>query len=146
MVQSDPKRVPWTEKVALPVAGRMARLKDGRVGRFGWKGHAATLHECTMQACANEIGLEVPGFPRATPPWKKDYRAPGLDLSADQCNLLVDFVASLPRPGGRGPETPQHGSEIAAGKKLFATIGCVVCHRPDLGEVRGILTPASAIA
>src|SRR6266436_579253 len=47
----------------LSVLGRVSRLKDGRLGRFGLKGRKATLREFTLQACAQELGLEVPGFP-----------------------------------------------------------------------------------
>ena len=122
----------------LPLAGRVARLKDGRIGRFGWKAHVATLREFTLQACSNELGLEVPGFHRAAPPWKKDYKAPGLDLTNEQCDQLIRFVASLPAPTTRPPETTQHATEIAAGQKLFASAGCVACHRPKLGNVEGI--------
>jgi CxxC motif-containing protein (DUF1111 family) len=61
----------------LPLTGRVARLKDGQIGRFGWKAHVATLREFTLQACSNELGLEVPGFPRAAPPWKKITKRPG---------------------------------------------------------------------
>lgn len=125
---------------ALPVKGRAAFLKDGRVGRFGWKNQTATLREFTMQACSSEIGLEVPGFPRAKPPWDQNYQAPGLDMSAEQCDQLVDFVASIPRPVVRVPETPRHAAEIAAGEKLFAALGCAVCHRPNLGSVEGIFS------
>jgi CxxC motif-containing protein (DUF1111 family) len=114
------------------------RLKDGRVGRFGWKANVASLKEFTLQACSSELGLEVPGFPRAAPAWKKDYKAPGIDLSAEQCDQLIRFVASLPRPRQRPAESPQHADEIAAGQKLFSTAGCAVCHRPKLGEVDGI--------
>jgi CxxC motif-containing protein (DUF1111 family) len=122
----------------LPLGGRVARLKDGRIGRFGWKGQVASLREFTLQACSNELGLEVPGFHRAAPPWNKDYKAPGLDLSAEQCNQLIRFVASLPQPTRRKPETPQHAAEIAAGEELFTSVGCVACHRPKLGNVDGI--------
>ena len=123
---------------ALPVSGRVARVRDGRVGRFGWKAQTASLREFTLQACASELGLEVPGFPQAAPPWKADYKAPGLDLSAKQCDALIDFVASLPPPAPEPAETEQHAAEIAAGQKLFARIGCAACHRPRLGDVEGI--------
>jgi CxxC motif-containing protein (DUF1111 family) len=129
---------PGEVEVALPVAGRVARLKNGRIGRFGWKAQVSGLREFTLQACSNELGLEVPGFHRAAPPWKKDYKAPGLDLTDEQCNQLIRFVASLPAPGTRTPETPQHAAEITAGQKLFARVGCVACHRPKLGDVDGI--------
>jgi CxxC motif-containing protein (DUF1111 family) len=123
---------------SIPLTGRVVRLRDGRIGRFGWKAHVATLREFTLQACANELGLEVPGFPRAAPPWKKDYKAPGLGMTAEQCDLLVGFVASLSRPARRAPETPQHAAEIAVGQQLFSSVGCAACHRPKLGDVEGI--------
>jgi hypothetical protein len=129
---------PQMGQSSRPLAGRVARLKDGRIGRFGWKSQVATLREFTLQACSTELGLEVPGFARAAPPWKKDYKAPGLDLSAEQCDQLTRFVDSLPKPGQRPGETPQHTEEIAAGRKLFSDTGCTVCHRPKLGDVDGI--------
>jgi CxxC motif-containing protein (DUF1111 family) len=124
--------------LALPVSGRIARLKDGRIGRFGWKAQTATLREFTLQACASEIGLEVPGFSQTALPWKKGYKAPGLDLSANQCDDLIRFVASLPPPARKSPETDQHADEIAVGQRLFERIGCASCHRPKLGDVDGI--------
>jgi CxxC motif-containing protein (DUF1111 family) len=126
------------EEAPLPITGRVMRLKDSRVGRFGWKANVATLKEFTRQACSSEIGLEVPGFPRAAPAWRKDYKAPGLDLSAEQCDQLIRFVAALPRPTQRPAESPEHAKEIMAGQKLFSTVGCAVCHRPKLGELDGI--------
>jgi mono/diheme cytochrome c family protein len=122
----------------LPVSGRVAILKDGKVGRFGWKANVATLHEFTLQACSNELGLEVPGVPRAAPPWIKDYKAAGLDLTAEQCDCLTRYVASLPPPIVRPPETAQHAAEITHGRALFTQIGCAACHRPKLGDVEGI--------
>jgi CxxC motif-containing protein (DUF1111 family) len=128
---------PIPHESEIPI-GRVARLKDGRIGRFGWKAQTATLREFTLQACATEIGLEVPGFPQAAPPWKASYKAPGLDLSANQCDALVKFVTSLPPPARKPPETDQHASEIAAGKTLFENLRCVVCHQPKVGDVEGI--------
>ena len=130
--------IPKTPSGHPSVSGRVARLKDGRVGRFGWKGQIPTLREFTLQACALELGLEVPGFPQTTPPWNLAYKAPGLDLAADQCDALVKFVASLPSPRRKPPETKQLATQIAVGQKLFERIGCAVCHRPKLGDVEGI--------
>jgi len=124
--------------VAQPVRGRVARLKDGRAGRFGWKASVASLHEFTLQACSSELGLEVPGFARAAPPWKSNYKAPGIDLTSEQCDTLTRFVASLPRPGVRPADSPEQAVAIERGRKLFGSIGCAACHRPKLGEVDGI--------
>src|SRR5262249_20997910 len=122
----------------LPVKGRVARLKDGRAGRFGWKASVASLREFTLQACSSELGLEVPGFARAAPPWKSDYKAPGIDLTREQCDTLTGFVASLPRPGVRPADSTEQAGEIEQGRKLFASTGCAACHRPKLGDVDGI--------
>jgi hypothetical protein len=121
-----------------PISGHVARLRGGRAGHFGWKAQTATLREFTLQACGIELGLEVPGVGQAAPPWITDYKAPGLDLTKEQCDALVSFVESLPPPAPRKPENGQHAAEIAAGQKLFMQIGCAVCHRPSLGDVQGI--------
>ena len=42
------------------IQGRACRLKDGRIGRFGWKGQMASLDDFVLNACAVELGLEVP--------------------------------------------------------------------------------------
>ncbi len=122
----------------LPVRGRVARLKDKRAGRFGWKASVASLREFTLQACSSELGLEVPGFARAAPPWKSDYKAPGIDLTREQCDTLTRFVASLPRPRVRPADSPEQTRAIERGRQLFARVGCAVCHRPKLGDVDGI--------
>ena len=123
---------------ALPVKGRVARLKDGRIGRFGWKGNVASLREFTLQACSSELGLEVPGFSRAAPAWKKEYKAPGIDLTNEQCDALTRFVASLPKPRVRRPASPQQAEDIERGRQSFASTGCAACHRPKLGDLDGI--------
>jgi CxxC motif-containing protein (DUF1111 family) len=122
----------------LPVKGRVARLKDGRAGRFGWKASVPSLREFTLQACSSELGLEVPGFARAAPPWKSDYKAPGIDLTREQCDTLTGFVASLPRPAVRPAESMEQAGAIERGRQLFASVGCAACHRPKLGDVDGI--------
>lgn len=122
----------------LPVSGRVGRLRDGRVGRFGWKAQIASLREFTLDACAVELGLEVPGFPQAVAPWEPDAKAPGLDLTAEECDALIAFVAALPRPVERPAQTEQGAREIAAGRELFEQTGCAVCHQEKLGEIEGI--------
>ncbi len=121
----------------VPV-GRAIRLADGRVGRFGWKGQTASLAEFVQAACANELGLGNPGQAQPRPLSKRDYKAPGLDLTQEQCNQLTAFVASLPPPVECVPEEAVARENAAAGKKLFSSIGCADCHTPNLGDVEGI--------
>jgi CxxC motif-containing protein (DUF1111 family) len=126
------------EDPGLPVRGRVARLNDGRVGRFGWKASVASLREFTLQACSSELGLEVPGFHRALAPWKSDFKAPGIDLTSEQIGTLTHFVASLPRPVVRPADSAEQIGAVEGGRQLFTSVGCAACHRPKLGEVDGI--------
>ena len=118
--------------------GRISRLKDGRIGRFGWKGQIASVEDFVMNACAVEVGLEVPGHQQAMTPQAPKYRATGLDLTSDECAALVAYVKSLPRPVERRPSGAAEAKVLDAGRKAFATVGCAQCHTPDLGKVQGI--------
>jgi CxxC motif-containing protein (DUF1111 family) len=118
--------------------GRALRLADGRAGRFGWKAQTASLSDFVQAACANELGLGNPGQAQPRPLGRPNYQPSGLDLSAEQCNQLTSFVASLPRPVERLPATAAGAEDARRGKKLFTTVGCADCHTPDLGAVEGI--------
>jgi CxxC motif-containing protein (DUF1111 family) len=133
------------EKVAMEEArtspetkGRASRLKDGRVGRLGWKGQTANTEDFVLNACAVELGLEVPGHSQAVIPQAPKYRPPGLDLNADECAALVAYVRSLPAPVERRPTDPTEAKYIQGGRALFTGVGCTNCHMPKLGDVAGI--------
>lgn len=120
------------------VTGRIARLKDGKIGRFGWKAQKANLHDFTMTACAVELGLHVPDHAQAGLPHKPDYKPTGYDLDQDECAALVQFLRDLPAPQRHVPNVPKLAEYLSAGEKLFAQVGCAVCHMPQLGEVNGL--------
>jgi CxxC motif-containing protein (DUF1111 family) len=120
------------------IRGKVARLADGRVGRFGWKLEFATLGDFVKAACANELGLSNPGRPQATPLGKPSYQGKGTDLTEEQCTLMTDFIRSLPRPVAFVPHDPSLAAEVKAGQALFETIGCADCHSESLGPVRGL--------
>ncbi len=122
------------------VKGRISRLKDGRVGRFGWKAQTATLEEFVLAAAAGEMGLEVPGHRQAADPRLPGVVAKGLDMDQDECNLLTDYVRSLPVPIAAKPADDRIASQIKAGEATFKTIGCATCHLPKLGGVDGIFS------
>ena len=119
------------------IAGRVSQLKDKRIGRFGWKAQTPTLEDFVLTACAVELGLEVPGHHQGGNPQKLDAQAKGLDLTAQECNALLDYVRALPKPAERQPATEVESREVAAGRKLFASTGCATCHAPKLGNVEG---------
>lgn len=116
------------------IAGRVARQKDGRIGRFGWKGQTPSLEDFVLTACAVELGLEVPGHTQGGLPRKPDYKAKGLDLDAGECDALTAYVKDLPKPARINADHP----DVVAGEKAFNTIGCATCHTPKLGDVEGI--------
>jgi CxxC motif-containing protein (DUF1111 family) len=138
------QRLKWgmapAEDEDVPV-GRALHLANGRIGRFGWKAQLAGLSEFVQAACANELGLGNPGQPQPAPIYYKDKQTPsrsyGLDLTAEQCDQLTAFCASLPRPVERLPKDVS-ADQAVAGKKFFSTIGCANCHTPNLGTVDGI--------
>lgn len=121
----------------LPV-GRAMRLANGKIGRFGWKAQTANLADFVQAACANELGLGNPGQAQPRPLTMPGYQPCGLDLTAEQCNQLTAFVASLPRPVQRPPEASPDRDAAAEGEKLFASVGCADCHTPKLGPVDGL--------
>jgi CxxC motif-containing protein (DUF1111 family) len=119
-------------------AGRALRLASGRLGRFGWKAQTASLADFVQGACANELGLGNPGHAQPRPLGKSEFQESGLDLTQEQCDQLTAFVAALPRPAERLPDTAAARSAAVAGKQLFGTIGCADCHTPTLGSVEGL--------
>jgi hypothetical protein len=118
--------------------GRVSRMADGRLGRFGWKAQVATLGEFVLSACANELGLEVPGHPQPPSPFEPDAVAKSRDLTQRECNALVAYVRHLPAPVQLIPSSPSGSRAIEDGRRLFESIGCAVCHTPSLGSIDGI--------
>jgi RNA polymerase sigma factor (sigma-70 family) len=120
------------------VRGRISRTPDGKVGRFGWKAQIASLGEFIRAACANELGLEVPGHSQAISPLAPSQQAKGLDMTDAECDDLVAYLRDLPAPVAIDPSGPQGTEGIREGRRLFTDVGCADCHMPTLGTVRGI--------
>jgi CxxC motif-containing protein (DUF1111 family) len=122
------------------ISGRVARLKDGTPGRFGWKAQKSSLSDFVLTACAVEVGLNVPKHPQAGLPQDPKYKPAGLDLNQAQCNALIGYIANLPAPAQRkfGDDTDKN--YINGGHALFAKVGCADCHVEAVGEVAGIFS------
>ncbi len=109
-------------------AHRVARssavaLADGAptLGRFGLKGRLATLDEFVADALVGDMGLTSPHRP-SEPPGPDDVEdaRPGVDLTRDDVERLVDYVRLLAIPR----REPRPGAE------LFVMVGCARCHVP----------------
>ena len=98
-----------------------------------------------MNACAVELGLEVPGHHQAMTPQAPKYQSPGLDLDADECTALVAYVRSLPRPvERRRPDADRGAGTSHAGRATFASVGCAACHTAQGRRRRGDLQRPAA--
>jgi CxxC motif-containing protein (DUF1111 family) len=136
--------IPSDELVAMAanqpadVRGRVSRTKQGRIGRYGWKAQIPSLHEFVRAACANELGLEVPGHSQARSPLDPTKKPDGFDLNEDECDALVAYMRSLPAPVAVDLSGPQGTKDMLAGRVLFAELECASCHAPTIGNVQGI--------
>lgn len=120
------------------VSGRVPRTPSGGVGRFGWRGQVGSLRAFVLTACANELGLEVAHHAQAIDPLHPKAKAPGVDLTKQQCDALVAFVASLPAPRRLAPAGAAQAALLNNGQHLFHSVGCTDCHMPRLADASDI--------
>jgi CxxC motif-containing protein (DUF1111 family) len=120
------------------VKGRVSRLDDGRIGRFGWKAQTASLREFIVAAATVEMGLEVPDHPQAADPRVPPLKAAGPDLDAPECDALLAYLASLAAPAALAQANPRDERASKTGKSLFKSTGCAECHVSNLGDVVNI--------
>lgn len=109
-----------------PVRGRVPRLADGRLGRFGLKATVVTLEEFAANAFQGDMGLTSPTRPDEVPNpdgLRDDARA-GIDLAQASVDDVAFYVRALASPPREGLTT--------RGSALFAATGCARCHTPSL--------------
>ncbi|RYZ05666.1 MAG: hypothetical protein EOO73_19445 [Myxococcales bacterium] len=106
--------------------GRLSRLPDGSIGRFGVKARIATLEQFVVDALSSDMGLSSPAQPDEPPGPEglRDDHKPGVDFSAEQVALLRDYL--------RGLAVPERQVGTAQGHALFQRVGCAECHEPEL--------------
>jgi hypothetical protein len=110
--------------------GRLNRLADGRVGRFGWKAQTATLVEFMAEAFRDEIGLTNPLAPTDL---VNGCGASTLHPEADAVPLtsLVAFLNTFDPPVPTDACLASPGATIFA-EQISGGIGCATCHRPTM--------------
>jgi CxxC motif-containing protein (DUF1111 family) len=114
------------------ISGRVNRLPDGRIGRFGRKAVVPTLREFNDGAFALEQGITSPAVATEEtiggapiPPGVDAVPEPEIDgATSDATDRFVRFLAA-PTPAASAFQT-RHGA------RLFRRIGCAACHVPAL--------------
>jgi len=120
------------------IRGRLHRLKNGQIGRFGTKARLATLREFTADALSGDMGITTPDLPNEPPGPEGlvDDKKPGVDFNAEQVNLITDYIRLL--------EIPERLPESARGRELFAKATCDQCHVPSLRTAPDFMVKALA--
>ena len=106
------------------VRGRLNILSDGRVGRFGWKAHSATLVEFMAEAMRDELGVTSPLAPTDFVTGCGTSSKPEAD--AVPLTSLVAFLDNI------DPPLPTTACLTSAGASVFQDVGCATCHQPNM--------------
>src|SRR6266700_4339891 len=106
------------------VRGKLNRLADGRLGRFGWKGQVPTLVEFMGDAFRDEMGVTNPLVPR------DEQRGCGpFDIGPEADAVPLQDVAAF--MSTLDPPVPTAACLASAGATVFASAGCADCHKPS---------------
>jgi CxxC motif-containing protein (DUF1111 family) len=118
-----------------------ALAEEGAPGGFGLKAQHATLAQPVTEALLLDLGLSTTEHPEpwgdcteAEPGCRKGPHGSGkgeggVELAPAIVESLLAYLRSLPPPAPTGPPDPD-------GERLFASLGCAACHRPELGRLR----------
>ena len=97
---------------------------------FMQKGTIVSLREFAVKATNQHFGMQASErFGDAI-----DHDADGLtdELSRGDITALVVFQAALPAPVRQSSTNPESRAAAERGEAMFATVGCVSCHIPEL--------------
>jgi CxxC motif-containing protein (DUF1111 family) len=119
------------------ISGRLARVTDGRPGRFGRKSDFATLADFNAGAFFLEMGPT--NLLHSGPESVNGQLLPaGVDPAEDPevgeetLGLVADYVRFLAPLDRRLPDEKAALDEVSRGESLFRTTGCASCHVPVL--------------
>ena len=129
-------RVARQQKHHPEVSGRPSQLNQQLIGRFGWRGNRARLRDFVEAACVAELGLQSGSMKQLTDAATPDYQNPGIDISNSEVDAMTRFITFLPRPVQSYRDVSVDRAQVGA--KLFASVGCAVCHVPDMDEATGL--------
>src|SRR5262249_20812055 len=108
------------------------------VGRFGWAAQHASLLSFSADAYRNEMGITSPlqtqdntYFGQPVDDGVADPEDTGGEFGED-VESFTDFMRALSAPPRLLPSGQKERQEVEEGFKVFKSIGCDVCHLPEL--------------
>jgi CxxC motif-containing protein (DUF1111 family) len=115
---------------------------DGTVARFGWKAQNKSLLMFSGEAYNVEMGItnELFQTERDETPACQFAAVPN-DITKTDAKTLVEGIGAIEKfaffarflaPPAPSRDAPGGAESIARGRKLFANIGCALCHTPRL--------------
>jgi len=136
------------------ISGRARWVRDEtgewKLGRFGWKGNAATIKQQSADAFSNDMGLSTPLSPdhwgecteaqaacRAMPHGAQPQLG-SEEVPTDLLELVTFYSRNLAVPARRDIDAPA----VLAGKKMFYEAGCTGCHTSKYVTRRDATVPA----
>jgi CxxC motif-containing protein (DUF1111 family) len=114
----------WIELKSYVKPRAESIVENGKyIGRFGKKAATYDLLQQTATAYNEDIGITSLFEPFDT--------FSGLEMDPEISNQTIQDVVFYLKTL-KAPESRKENAEIASGKKLFNTIGCSKCHRPEM--------------
>jgi CxxC motif-containing protein (DUF1111 family) len=103
------------------ISGRVSPSFNGVPGRLGAKAFTHTIEDFAVDAFAFEIGITGPQ--RAAWLTKDKDSVADPEITPETVALVAGYI--------RGLAPPPRNGDHPAGAKVFETVGCVGCHRPE---------------
>ena len=102
------------------------------LGRFGWKANQPTVEQQTAGAFLGDLGITSALFPEENCPAPQAdcQSAPhggAPEISEERLGKVTLYMQTLAVPALRDVDDPQ----VRQGARLFADIGCAMCHTPQ---------------
>lgn len=133
----------WNEIPSYVVPFQNAIVKDGKyICRFGRKASAYNLHQQTVQAFNQDIGITttyLPDNPFNYIEGLNPVPAADPEISDKSVNATVFYLQALQTPFQRN----QHDEAVVAGKNIFINTGCEACHKQTLKTGYSPVAPLS---
>lgn len=109
------------------ISGRINIIKDGAIGRFGWKAQQGTVTSQVAAAFQGDMGLTTSALPDENLTITQNPNKPnsGTPEVSDQ---ILDSVAYYCRTLA----VPATRKSSPRGKQLFNELRCAACHTPEL--------------